>query len=104
MSLRPAFSPAELRDIFTLKMTTDGCQTRKPSDISPCISTDVADDLLQCDCQTKAEALSEQDSNLPSPVKSTSNDSDDDQPKGFVNASQYDPAPVRLVPRHTDTR
>jgi DNA repair and recombination protein RAD54B len=23
-----AFSPAELKDIFTLKLTTDGCQTR----------------------------------------------------------------------------
>lgn len=59
-------------------------------------TADESDDLLQCDCQTRPESdpLSEREENLPSPDKASASDDEDDVPKGFVNASQYDPTPV----------
>lgn len=93
-----AFSPAELRDIFTLKLTTDGCQTRELTDISILVSADMLDDLLQCACHIKGKGLSERPENVPSPDKDgNDSDSDDEGIKGFQNASQYDPAPVSFL-------
>lgn len=54
------------------------------------------DDLLECDCQTKTEEelLAEKIGGVSSPGDNDGSESEDDEKKGFVNASQYDPAPV----------
>jgi hypothetical protein len=58
-------------------------------------STEIhADDLLGCGCQdVSPEQLRERKSNVPSPNDSGDSD-EEEQLRGFVSASQYDPEPV----------
>nr|XP_018267086.1 uncharacterized protein I303_01069 [Kwoniella dejecticola CBS 10117]OBR89244.1 hypothetical protein I303_01069 [Kwoniella dejecticola CBS 10117] len=76
---KDSFSHAELRDIFTLNLKTDGCQTH---------------DLLGCDCNTShkgADMSSEESSTI---VDDEDDGEDEEAKKGFVNAAQYDPKPT----------
>ncbi|WWC86136.1 uncharacterized protein L201_001007 [Kwoniella dendrophila CBS 6074] len=73
---KDSFSHAELRDIFTLNIKTDGCQTH---------------DLLGCDCATThklAEISSEENSTIAG-----DEDDEEEEKAGFVNAAAYDPKP-----------
>ncbi|WVQ85306.1 hypothetical protein IAT38_007471 [Cryptococcus sp. DSM 104549] len=76
---KDSFSAAELKDIFTLNVKTDGCQTH---------------DLLGCDCTHPA--LLEKDGNIPEVPDDDSEE--DDQPK-FVSAGKYDPTPTPRMRR-----
>nr|XP_019014878.1 uncharacterized protein I206_00965 [Kwoniella pini CBS 10737]OCF53659.1 hypothetical protein I206_00965 [Kwoniella pini CBS 10737] len=76
---KDSFSHAELRDIFTLNLKTDGCQTH---------------DLLGCDCNEShklADIGSEENSTV---LGDEGDDDDEERRKGFVNAAQYDPKPT----------
>ena len=84
---RVAFSLAELKDIFRLKLHTDGCQTRE----SPTPMMDsaelVSDDLLCCKCiEPKAD-----DSE---PVSQNGMEEEEVERPTFTSAARYDPEPV----------
>lgn len=57
----------------------------------------MADDLIQCDCQTRDPALLNGESSTREPTPAES-ESDAEEPCAkFVTASQYDPKPVSPV-------
>ncbi|WVN85841.1 uncharacterized protein L203_100993 [Cryptococcus depauperatus CBS 7841] len=81
---KDSFSAAELRDIFTLNLETDGCQTH---------------DLLGCQCTKdirKPVDMDEQDLQFTLKTLSSESEDDDDLPK-FVSANNYNPEPS---PKH----
>ncbi|WVR05791.1 hypothetical protein IAU60_002816 [Kwoniella sp. DSM 27419] len=88
---KDSFSNAELKDIFSLKVETNGCQTH---------------DLLGCDCIT-TEHQTRADSVETSTVASTAghvdvgedDDDEEDEQSGFMNAAQYDPEPTPKMVR-----
>ncbi|WWD09298.1 hypothetical protein V865_007421 [Kwoniella europaea PYCC6329] len=80
---KDSFSHAELRDIFTMHLKTDGCQTH---------------DLLGCDCTVSgkiAETTSEETSTV------AEDDDGEEEKARFVNAAQYDPKPSAKLLRKT---
>nr|XP_018999813.1 DNA repair and recombination protein RAD54B [Kwoniella mangroviensis CBS 8507]OCF63274.1 DNA repair and recombination protein RAD54B [Kwoniella mangroviensis CBS 8507] len=81
---KDSFSHAELRDIFTLNLNTDGCQTH---------------DLLGCDC-TVSGKIAETTSEETSTVAEDDDDGDEEKAR-FVNAAQYDPKPSAKMLRKT---
>ncbi|WVQ62304.1 uncharacterized protein L199_000443 [Kwoniella botswanensis] len=81
---KDSFSHAELRDIFTLNLKTDGCQTH---------------DLLGCDC-TASGKIAETTSEETSTVAEDDDDGEDEKAR-FVNAAQYDPRPSAKMLRKT---
>ena len=93
-----AFTQAELRDIFSLNLKTDGCQTRQYMALG--ILRRRADDLLGCDCDGDGRKglLTPDPSNPPSPEKQADGDSSEDEALGFRMASQYDDVPVCANP------
>lgn len=87
---KDSFSAAELRDIFTLNLQTDGCQTH---------------DLLGCQCikkpagKTRDIAEGEHSSkNLPDNASGKSDSDENDHPT-FVSANKYDPEPTPKMRR-----
>ncbi|KJE04087.1 DNA repair and recombination protein RAD54B [Cryptococcus gattii NT-10] len=87
---KDSFSAAELRDIFTLNVRTDGCQTH---------------DLLGCQCtETPAGKLrdiaeGEQRSEHLPDNSSGESDSDPNDYPTFVSANKYDPEPTPKMRR-----
>ncbi|KAL7423759.1 helicase [Cryptotrichosporon argae] len=74
---KDSFTLAELKDIFSINLHTDGCGTH---------------DLLGCQCLTadyKQRVLDD-----GAEIKQQDGSSDDEQRKGFLSASQYDPKPT----------
>ncbi|WVF70808.1 hypothetical protein IAT40_005602 [Kwoniella sp. CBS 6097] len=86
---KDSFSSAELKDIFTLKTATNGCQTH---------------DLLSCDCIEKvqklldSEATSVTGDDVEEPVDEDDNDAEEEKAK-FVNAADYNPEPTPKMMR-----
>lgn len=92
-ALTSAFSPEELKDIFTFRTLTGGCQTRK---LAGRTGADSADDLLECNCQGKGIIAQRRDSASTITAADDSEDSDEDpMERSFVMASQYDGASER---------
>nr|KIR48900.1 DNA repair and recombination protein RAD54B [Cryptococcus bacillisporus CA1280] len=87
---KDSFSAAELRDIFTLNVRTDGCQTH---------------DLLGCQCRetpagkVKDIAEGEQGSEHLPDNASGESDSDPNDYPAFVSANKYDPEPTPKMRR-----
>nr|XP_019049115.1 hypothetical protein I302_02896 [Kwoniella bestiolae CBS 10118]OCF28045.1 hypothetical protein I302_02896 [Kwoniella bestiolae CBS 10118] len=81
---KDSFSHAELRDIFTLNLKTDGCQTH---------------DLLGCDCSTNTAQIAETTSEETSTVAEDEEGDDEEEEKAkFVNANDYNPnLPVKML-------
>ncbi|TYJ57577.1 hypothetical protein B9479_001659 [Cryptococcus floricola] len=93
---KDSFSTEELRDIFTLNLRTNGCQTH---------------DLLGCDCTLVAREQTLQIESKPAKVdsddgehdynellESESGEDEDEKPK-FVSANDYDPEPTPKMRR-----
>ncbi|KAK8865771.1 hypothetical protein IAR55_000918 [Kwoniella newhampshirensis] len=77
-----SFSPAELKDIFTMKLKTDGCLTH---------------DLLGCQC---TKPVSERTDDAPVVENGLDEDNEDaDDRQGFVTAGEYDPEPTPKMRR-----
>ncbi|OCF41407.1 hypothetical protein I317_04798 [Kwoniella heveanensis CBS 569] len=79
---KDSFSSAELKDIFTLKTATNGCQTH---------------DLLGCDCiEVGRRLLDSESTSVAGDGVDEYPDNDDRQPEKatFVNAANYDPEPT----------
>ncbi|WVQ97167.1 hypothetical protein IAU59_004277 [Kwoniella sp. CBS 9459] len=80
---KDSFSSAELKDIFTLKTATNGCQTH---------------DLLSCDCIEMGQKVldSEATSVNGDAAEEELDDNDDpeDEKARFVNAADYNPEPT----------
>ncbi|KIR67725.1 DNA repair and recombination protein RAD54B [Cryptococcus bacillisporus CA1873] len=87
---KDSFSAAELRDIFTLNVRTDGCQTH---------------DLLGCQCtetpagKVRDIAEGEQGSEYLPDNASGESDSDPNDYPTFVSANKYDPEPTPKMRR-----
>ncbi|WVQ71035.1 hypothetical protein IAR50_000560 [Cryptococcus sp. DSM 104548] len=93
---KDSFSAAELRDIFTLNLRTNGCQTH---------------DLLGCDCTLAASGEVPQIAAEPASVDSddaehdcsqllgSESDEDEDEGPKFVSANNYDPEPTPKMRR-----
>lgn len=87
---KDSFSAAELRDIFTLNVRTDGCQTH---------------DLLGCQCtrkpvgETRDIAEGEHNSKVLPDNASEESDSDENDHPTFVSANKYDPEPTPKMRR-----
>ncbi|WWD18049.1 hypothetical protein CI109_102496 [Kwoniella shandongensis] len=77
-----SFSPAELKDIFTMKLKTDGCLTH---------------DLLGCPCtKPTSEKINE---TMTDDSTIGEDDDDTDETPGFVSAGEYDPEPTPKMRR-----
>lgn len=85
--LTSAFTQDELRDIFTFRPLTGGCQTRRCHGLT--ILT-LSDDLLDCSCQGRSIIEMSRASSITEGGNEDDDVSDDEKEGSFVMASQYD--------------
>lgn len=93
--MSPAFSYQELRDIFTVNVHTDGCQTH---DLLGCDcgghNTVVRDSSAETETREGTPAAAGQSKGRGGSSDDSDGDSSDEELGGFTAASQYDPGPV----------